>query len=345
MTMEQKERVPFLDVLQILACFCVICLHCSGQVFLYGEASMGVWIPSLAIQTLAHWAVPVFFMITGATLLDYRDKYDTPTFCKKRLLRTGLPFVFWSLFYLGFHALLQGGPLPGLGDVWGALFNNGANNIFWFFYALFALYLCMPIFSRLAKPAYRRTVTYLCLLSFLVTAVYPLVSRVLPLYWELPPSYLGGYVGYLFGGWLLRHETFSEKVRRLIYGGGLAGAFLLFFGTWYLSARQGSLDTLLMDYGSLACYPMAFAVMLAVKHRDWSFLERLFPEAKRRRVAQAGLGVYVLHMAVLELFERLPGYQAHPLLTTLLLPLPLYLISLGITLLLQRIPGLCRLVP
>ena len=36
----------------------------------------------MVVETLAYWAVPVFFMITGVTLLGYREKYSTATFFK-----------------------------------------------------------------------------------------------------------------------------------------------------------------------------------------------------------------------------------------------------------------------
>ncbi|XCB29844.1 hypothetical protein RQN30_11930 [Arcanobacterium hippocoleae] len=38
------------------------------------------WAAALAIETIFFFAVPIFFMLTGATLLRYRDRYDTQTF-------------------------------------------------------------------------------------------------------------------------------------------------------------------------------------------------------------------------------------------------------------------------
>ena len=54
-----KERVLYYDVLNILACFCVIWLHCNGIVHTY--APDRAWATSLIVETIAYWAVPVYF--------------------------------------------------------------------------------------------------------------------------------------------------------------------------------------------------------------------------------------------------------------------------------------------
>ena len=60
--------------MNIYACFSVICMHCSGSVFEYGNIEGRLFLLSLFVQTLAHSAIPVFFMITGTTLLEYSKR-------------------------------------------------------------------------------------------------------------------------------------------------------------------------------------------------------------------------------------------------------------------------------
>ena len=76
------KRLYYIDILNILSCFAVVVLHCSGGVFYYQKTRL--WFIYMFLQTVAHFAVPVFFMLTGANLLDYRKKYDTKTFFIKR---------------------------------------------------------------------------------------------------------------------------------------------------------------------------------------------------------------------------------------------------------------------
>lgn len=37
------------------------------------------------------------FMMSGATLMNYRDRYNTKTYLTKRFTRVGIPFIAWSL--------------------------------------------------------------------------------------------------------------------------------------------------------------------------------------------------------------------------------------------------------
>ena len=70
-----SKRIFYFDLLNIVACIAVIALHCNGIVHMYSEARC--WKTSLIVETVAYWAVPVFFMLTGATLMDYRKRYST----------------------------------------------------------------------------------------------------------------------------------------------------------------------------------------------------------------------------------------------------------------------------
>ena len=92
------KRVLYFDLLNICACICVVALHCNGIVHSYSDARC--WKTSLIVETVAYWAVPVFFMLTGATLMDYRKKYSTKEYFIKRFTKTLIPFIAWSLFFL-----------------------------------------------------------------------------------------------------------------------------------------------------------------------------------------------------------------------------------------------------
>ncbi len=337
-------HLDYIDFLNIFSCFGVVCLHCSGFVFQYEESRL--WLLSMLIQTIFHFSVPVFFMVSGANLLEYRTRYDTKTFFKKRALRTGIPFLFWSLFYLFLPCALYHAPLPTVHSVCNAIFNNGANNIFWFFYAIFGIYLSMPILSLIAKKENFRQIQYLCLLAFLFGGVFPCVTRFIqPINnWIVPPI-VSGYIGYVFLGWLIRHETFSKRVRVLIYVSGVFGALLMFFGTWFLTRRQQSTDILFMEYNSVACYPLSAAVMLGAKHFPWRVVYKLIPQKAVSKMASAGLGVYVLHMFFLLLAERFQILATHPIYYMGIMPPLVFLSCMGLVFLFSKIPVVKHIVP
>lgn len=95
---EEKKRIIYYDLLNVVACISVIAMHCNGIVHSY--ANTIEWKESLVVEVIAYWAVPIFFMLSGATLIEYRAKYTTRTFLKKRVEKTLIPFVAWSFLML-----------------------------------------------------------------------------------------------------------------------------------------------------------------------------------------------------------------------------------------------------
>lgn len=207
-----QKRLDYIDFVNIFACFSVICLHCSGSVFNYGIADDREWFLSMFIQTLTHSAVPLFFMITGTTLLNYREKYDTKTFFRKRFSRIMIPFLFWSCFYLLLQSIMNGTNLLEF-QVWrNGIFNNEAQGVFWFFYVILGMYLCIPVFSLIAREENFKIMEYCCVLFFLSQAIYPVVTRfIMPINSGILPMLGLGYTGYLFLGWVIRYEKYSKK--------------------------------------------------------------------------------------------------------------------------------------
>ena len=47
-------------------------------------------------------------MISGATLIDYRERYTTIEFFKKRISKTLLPFLVWSVVGIVYNRLTSG---------------------------------------------------------------------------------------------------------------------------------------------------------------------------------------------------------------------------------------------
>ena len=96
-----------IDILNVVSMAAVVTLHTNYAKCYDVMNSSGSWYLSCFIHSICSFAVPIFFMITGATLLDYGKRYDTKAFFKKRCSKTMIPFLFWSiaaflfkLFYL-----------------------------------------------------------------------------------------------------------------------------------------------------------------------------------------------------------------------------------------------------
>lgn len=150
--MANSNEIPskklYISILNIMACLCVIIFHCDGS---WVSDVKEHWIYSLVLQTLCVWCVPMFFMITGATLLDYSDRYSTSIYFKKRLIKTVIPFLFWSLVSIpfGYIVSLYNGDNFNWNfiDIFNGALNAKYMAVYWFFIPLFSIYLCIPILT------------------------------------------------------------------------------------------------------------------------------------------------------------------------------------------------------
>ena len=84
-----------MDLLNVIACFAVVMLHCTTTVF--ANSGDTEWHLDVLFQSICIFAVPVFFMISGANLLGYREKYDTKTFFVKRFRKVVFTLVVASI--------------------------------------------------------------------------------------------------------------------------------------------------------------------------------------------------------------------------------------------------------
>ena len=89
------KRKAYLQVLSVLSCFAVIFLHVNHCFWDFGYEDY--WILANFIESIMYFAVPVFFMITGATLLNYRKRYSTKKYFQKRIHKVVIPYVIWSI--------------------------------------------------------------------------------------------------------------------------------------------------------------------------------------------------------------------------------------------------------
>lgn len=208
--MENKavpKRVVCFDALNVLACLSVIAMHCNGAVHVFADTY--VWRQSLLVDVLAYWAVPVFIMLSGATLMRYRERYTTKEFLRRRFLKTGIPLVVWTaVFYVYYRAE---GTITWTG--WRALLNSLINftivPVYWFFSPLFLVYLSLPVLSRLSDD--RRVLWYMTGLGFASCSVLPFVCSALQLtYWgNFAFPMLGGYLIFAVLGYLLYTTVYN----------------------------------------------------------------------------------------------------------------------------------------
>lgn len=344
-TILTDSRVLYFDVLNVIACISVLFLHCNMMVHSWNPGRN--WIVALAIETLFFFAVPIFFMLTGATLMRYRERYDTSTFFRKRMIRIVIPFLMWELIAsLKANCSIRNGcelsALNPLRFVEGIL-NNTIESTYWFFFPLFAIYLAIPIISLLKDQ--QKTLIYAATVAFILQYCMPVIMRAIGDSWnmDLMMPALGGFLFYPVLGYLLSTLYIPKKYRIILYLSAILTLAVKFGYTWYFSSLVQSVDRTFFDYRTFTAALPAAALFVWFKNADLGCLDKY--QKSLIKISSCSFGIYLMHNLVL--FGVLSVLAIEP--TSILLrtvgPFILYVFCLCVVLVLKEIPIVRKIVP
>ena len=348
-----KKYILYFDLLNIFACFAVVALHVNGAVHTFAKTRN--WVSCMFIEALFYFAVPVFFMLTGAILMNYRKRYDTGAFFKKRIFKTLVPFIIWSIIGICWSVFYTKGMK--ISDIntpakfISAVINCKGMGIYWFFPALFSVYLTIPLFSlvdedkRIGKKG---IFTYLILVYIVLNVLLPFVCRLTGIQWNsaLNAVSCGGYVVWFLIGYLLANTDINKKFRILIYILGLIGFFMYFYLTVQNSFKTGRFDKTYAGYMNIPAIFMGTAVFVLFKYGKWNLIEK-HEKAVRfvRNLSSASFGVYLIHYYLKDFSIRHFGIDPRSTLYRIVGTFIIYGLSVIIVRVIQKIPVIRKMVP
>lgn len=246
---DKNKRLVYLDILNILSIFVVVAMHMNGSV--HSLPLNKSWTFSLLVNTLCYFAVPIFVMISGATLMNYRQKYDTKTFFKKRLMKVLVPFLFWSILMLIWRIKTNQISLNiELINLINVILTNKEEPIYYFMFEIIGVYLTMPLISQLTDKKYRKTLWYVVITYFILKGVLSNISTIIGIsYNQALNIQIGTYVVYAILGYLLStEENIKSKTKFIIYTLAIIGILFRFLLTYIVSVRSGKY---LMNFGHI----------------------------------------------------------------------------------------------
>lgn len=350
-TMSNK-RIFYFDLLNIAACFAVICLHHNGIVHEYSNSS--VWKQSLVVEVLFFWAVPIFLMLSGANLMQYRTRYSTVEFLKKRIKKVLIPWLFWSIVMLAYKQINGEYQLSRISikEIMNAILNCKIENVYWFFPVIISVYLFMPFLSMLTAPKYRKVLWYIVICSIVLNATMPLLCTLVGIEWNTNISIpVNGYTIFAILGYLLSTEEINKKNRIIIYAGGIASLIVRYSGIYILSTRDGEKNPLFFNYIHIYSYALACAVFVLFKYMKWEKIMESCSEKKKNYkdiaayISGASLGIYLTHRLVMSIELNILRIDRSVLFWRIGFPFVTYLVCLMIVLMLKKIPVFKHIVP
>ena len=243
------NRRPYFDFMRILAIFFVIWNHTGKTGFalftIQEPGSLRYWVYVMA-SVFCTFAVPLFFMISGALILPKTSVRDV---WKRRIPKMALILMGFSLAYHilaaaqgditkyatlnnGLGQLLNDLPagssiaesedllnLPSGGLFFTVLWSGAWNFSFWFLYAYLAFLISAPLLRTLAEHMRNRHFLYLFLIYFAYKTLVPILNwTVFGGKYTINPDFQLNWLSadifiYPLAGYFLEHRFDIRKVK------------------------------------------------------------------------------------------------------------------------------------
>lgn len=341
--MAQKNRLLWIDILNIVACFGVLLLHCTNREIHHysGEESFNLYL-GLFTHSFFIWPVTVFYMLSGYTNIR-AGEFDTKKFYFRRLNRIFVPFFAWYLFYsIKYVVTIKGFDISI--EFFRNFFRLKYNGYLWFFIPLFSIYISIPFLRQIVFTASRAQLKLFAVASIILLSIVPMFFHILDIedYNNLFPMG-SAFIYAAFLGYYIGNYEFSNKSLKLIYANGIVQTIIIIVGTYYLITKESCHYDYLLTYSHFPVLSVSVAVFCYFRYLQDKliYLNSFGLGGVISKIASLSFGIYLIQSLVLQFLSKFEYIHSFMLLKfCIAYPLCAFLV-LG----LKHIPLVKRLVP
>ncbi len=341
-----RPIVYWADLIRVLAIYLVVVIHTSGRLTnAWGKEPLPQWIIGDIYGGIARIGVPLFFMLSGYLLLPRSESVGA--FYRKRVVKIIIPFVAWSVFYIGDNCLRT----PGLCTtdyLMQYLLLKKTYFHLWFLYSLLGIYVIMPVLRLMVRPGTQNLLWYVIGLWIIFQPIRTLMDQFLHWSINFNSQLAVGFLPFFFLGYLLGEIKLTRAWLAAAWALFVLGNAVTIVGTYLLTRQAGQFSGYFYDYMTIGVIPATAGGFLLMRRlSDVGFLATDRAHAFLRWVSGATFGAYLVHIAILYGLDGL-GFNAlmgSGLWTVPVVATVTFGLALVATRLLQKIPIVNYTVP
>ncbi|MEG1633314.1 MAG: acyltransferase family protein [Oscillospiraceae bacterium] len=310
METEAKRRDSATDILKLIACVGVVVIHVSGQgVLSYAPFTLG-WLSCTLWDSLVRFAVPIFFMCTGALMLSPARELPIKKLWSKYFLRVFFIMMFWAWAYYIFTVVgqyvMMGWWEPG--GLWNSVVQTLRLNHhlhLYYLQILLLVYAALPLLRALVRGATDKELDYAVGLWLALGIALPLLLKYPPFNWfsgllnQAAVNMTWSAVGYALLGWVMYSRPVRpERLWRYVAAFAV-GLVITLGGTLLATKLSGAVVLDFMEGMSPGPALMSIGIFGAVRilSRDLQASPRL------QTLVRASFCVYLIHHFFIMVFR------------------------------------------
>ncbi|WP_334329664.1 acyltransferase [Companilactobacillus sp. HBUAS59699] len=306
----RNKRVIYIDVIRDVAMLAVVFVHTCTNMIVSGQGSR-LWAPANILETVSEVAVPLFYMISGVTILNSSRTKDLKYLFKHRLVRIGVPFVIWTIISAFFFQIVGDGfKLDLILKKIAMIYNQPVITAYWFLYPLLGFYLLSPAIKTFVDGANKSTINYILILWYITNIVLSGMVNSLPpemgTYFNAYGNglmFLSNMGGYFILGYKLSNiakEKINLKLHVSIFSIGMLVAII----NMYIVARYSLQQMPLSGFPTSILLPiLASSLFLILKKFEGKYPVKV--QVVVEWLAPLTYGIYLIHGIVIALAQSI----------------------------------------
>lgn len=292
---QKSNRNAAVDLMKTIAILGVVTIHTASAGYGGGVLSIN-WTSAVLLRCIVGASVPLFFLCSGALMLDPDKELTERRLFTRSLPRLLIALMVWATFYKLLDLVIAG--TCSVGDlIFGAkevlLFKHKYH--LYFLHIMLLVYLWLPITRLVVAHASKRNLQYLLGLWFAFGIVYPTVRSFwpftlltgIPVQWLMNMTYAA--IGYGILGYYMKAYPISLRSAWICLS---AGILMVFGGTVILSVQKDSLDTRFWEGMTLGIAIMTIGIAGICFRKDGIGRSRV-----ATALSKASFCIYLVHVS------------------------------------------------
>jgi surface polysaccharide O-acyltransferase-like enzyme len=299
----------WIDLIKVVAAFAVVVSHSAGPILNeIGKIDITYWQYGNIYGAAVRMCVPLFFMISGALLLNSKEE-PLKVFFKKRFTKVIIPLIAWTFIYILLRKFFGHQDINIFKQMLAGLVTEQYYHL-WFLYTIIGLYLFVPFLKIIINHSSHAVQVYFVVLWFIAVAIIPLLNKFSGYTIPNHMPMMTGHVGYFVLGYLLSKMQISKQTLLIAIVLAFTSTLITIEGTDYLSHNQGKLDDWFYGFTSITTIVQGISYFLIIKYIG----ENAWQEYSKLKniifiFSNTSLGIYLIHPIMMEMLKKIGLYD------------------------------------
>lgn len=297
---DSNEREVWADLLRIISAFMVVYLHSTCNIYNNFTDNMQIWYKYLYINCFTTFAVPCFFMLSGAFLI--RKEVSLKKLLRKQVVNLFISLFAWSIIYILYSKYGLHSDISIKKSILLIPFRSQYSHL-WFMYPLIGFYFMSPIISYFYYNLNKKMKLYAIVVIGLIPSIISTVNIMFGWSIDMPWFAIGfpEMLLFILGKYIYDNKKNIFGKEKLCAVAVLMGYSLTVVSSYYISIKNGTPQKDFFQYSRIPVIIFSVSIfMFFVSLEPW--LQNRKKKVKKiiSEVASLTMGIYFSHVIIKE---------------------------------------------